>query len=229
MNSVPKTSGVYKITCTANGKIYVGSAINLQKRWAFHLWELRSNRHGNSRLQHAWNKYSESVFEFEIIELVMPWSRKDREQHWLDTLKPYNREVGFNVCKIAGETPSLIGHFVSAESRAKMSAAAKGRKQSAETIEKRMVKIRGRKLTPEHIEKVAAIHRGKKLKSEQVDNLAELNSRNYIVTSPDGIETQVRNLSKFCRENGLSNKGLSNVAYGFQSNYKGWKCRREKD
>src|SRR5258705_1470084 len=197
MDSIPKTSGIYKITCTANGKMYVGSAVNLLKRWSFHLWELRNNRPDNSRLQNAWNKYGESTFEFEIIEVAMSWSRKDREQYWLDKLKPYDREIGFNVCKIAGEVPSLIGHTVSPEARAKIGAANKGRKQSAETIEKRMTKIRGRKLTPEHIEKVAAVHRGKKLKPEQVENLAEINSRNYIVTSPDGIEIKVRNLSKF--------------------------------
>jgi len=226
MDSIPQTSGIYKITCTVNGKIYIGSAINLYKRLAYHRWELRNGRHENSYLQRTWNKYGESAFVFEVIELVMPWSRVDRENYWLKTLRPFDRNIGFNTCETAGEVPSLIGHSVSAESRAKMSRAAQNRGMQSEAIEAMRRFNTGRKHTPEHIEKVAAAHRGKKIKPEQLEKMTEATSRNYIVTSPDGIEIRVRNLSKFCRDNGLNNKALSNVAYGLCSHHKGWKCRR---
>ena len=229
MDSIPRTSGIYKITCTVNGKIYVGSAINLYKRLQGHQWELRNNRHTNIYLQRAWNKYGESAFTFEVIELVMPWSRFDRENYWLKTLKPFDKNIGFNTCKTAGEIPSQKGRLVSDETRAKMSRAAQNRGMQPEAIEAMRRANAGKKHTPEHIEKVAAVHRGKKIKPEQLEKMTEATSRNYIATSPNGIEIRVRNLSKFCRDNGLNNKALSNVAYGFCSHHKGWKCRRDKE
>ncbi len=38
---IPDTSGVYQIRCKSNGKIYVGSAVNLRARWDTHRRELR--------------------------------------------------------------------------------------------------------------------------------------------------------------------------------------------
>src|SRR5712671_3867618 len=96
-SSVPRTSGIYKITCIANGKIYVGSSANLRIRWEQHCNDLRRKAHHSIHLQRAWNKYGENVFIFEIIELVMPWAILDREQYWLDKLKPYDRSIGFNI------------------------------------------------------------------------------------------------------------------------------------
>lgn len=239
-SSIPHSSGIYKITCTANGKIYVGSSNDLMRRWWQHRRALSLNNHRNKHLQNAWNKYGETVFSFEIVELVMPWALIDREQYWLDKLRPFG-EAGFNIAEDA-ENPArgrklsiehranvsvaLMGHVVSVETRAKISAAHKGKKSSPDAIEKRAARLRGRKLSPAHIQKISAIHKGKKLKPEQVHQMAEVNSRDYIVTSPDGIEIRVRNLSRFCRDNNLSNKALSNVAYGLSTHHKGWKCRR---
>lgn len=82
--------GVYKITNTVNGKFYVGSAINIKRRWTVHRYKLRHNKHDNKHLQSAWNKYGESAFEFSIIELCEDSLQK--EQHYLDALKPeYNK------------------------------------------------------------------------------------------------------------------------------------------
>jgi group I intron endonuclease len=98
MNSVPHSSGIYKIVCIPTGKIYVGSSENLRRRWSSHKRLLKTSHHPNPYLQSAWDKYGEAAFTFEIIELVMPWSVLDREQYWLDKLKPYDRKIGFNAC-----------------------------------------------------------------------------------------------------------------------------------
>src|SRR5260221_10258416 len=47
LNAIPTTSGIYKITCTVNKKIYIGSSINLRKRKGEHWRELRQNKHNN--------------------------------------------------------------------------------------------------------------------------------------------------------------------------------------
>lgn len=78
-------TGIYIITCLINGRRYIGSAINIEKRWSEHLRMLRGNYHDNSKLQRAWNKYTEEQFTFTIIELCEPDSLLPREQHYLDT------------------------------------------------------------------------------------------------------------------------------------------------
>src|SRR5216684_1737979 len=66
-NPIPATSGIYKITCTANKKIYIGSAVNLYHRKGQHFSDLRQNKHHNPIMQNAWNKYGEQAFIFEVL------------------------------------------------------------------------------------------------------------------------------------------------------------------
>lgn len=95
-------SGVYKITNLINDKIYVGSANNLRARWHRHRSELSKNKHHNKHLQSSWNKYGEDCFEFRVIEIVDNISiLQNREQYWLDTLKSYDRQNGYNILKKA--------------------------------------------------------------------------------------------------------------------------------
>lgn len=63
-----KTCGVYAITNKINGKVYVGSSADIEKRWNYHRRELSKNSHKNKHLQNAWNKYGENNFEFTIVE-----------------------------------------------------------------------------------------------------------------------------------------------------------------
>lgn len=55
---------IYKITNKINGKIYIGSAIDMDQREHSHCSDLRCHRHHNSHLQNAFNKYGEDAFEF---------------------------------------------------------------------------------------------------------------------------------------------------------------------
>src|SRR5260221_216219 len=123
MNDIPATSGIYKITCTVNKRIYIGSAVNLRKRQINHFSELQKNKHRNPKLQNAWNKYGEEAFTFEVLEYVLPMSLTAREQYWFKKLKPFGRK-GFNIAHEAG---SSLGIKRSPESRTKMSVARKGK------------------------------------------------------------------------------------------------------
>lgn len=79
-------SGIYKIWHTASGRIYIGSATNIERRWDEHVRHLRSGKHANAHLQNAWNKYGQSAFLFEVVELCGEAELLVREQHYLDTL-----------------------------------------------------------------------------------------------------------------------------------------------
>ena len=49
------TCGIYKIENKENGKVYIGSSKNIEKRWEAHEVGLKNKRHHNAKLQHAWN------------------------------------------------------------------------------------------------------------------------------------------------------------------------------
>jgi group I intron endonuclease len=87
-------SGIYKITNKKNGKIYVGSSLNIYKRWWYHAERLNNNTHTNPHLQASWNKYGGNNFCFSIIEIVNADNLLEREQYWIDVLQPqYNMKM----------------------------------------------------------------------------------------------------------------------------------------
>jgi group I intron endonuclease len=80
---IPTLSGVYQIVCKPNGKIYVGSAINLRWRWHSHRRDLGNGVHVNPHLQFAWNLYGETNFEFSVLEYVDEQRLLTTEQLWI--------------------------------------------------------------------------------------------------------------------------------------------------
>lgn len=90
-------SGIYLITCTSNKSKYVGSAVNLSRRFKEHIYDLLKNNHHNKHLQNAWNKYGEGCFVFSVLEVVSDRETiYDREQFWIETIKPE-----FNMSKVS--------------------------------------------------------------------------------------------------------------------------------
>jgi len=163
-NLIPAISGIYKITCTANKKIYIGSAVNLYLRKHVHFSELRYNKHCNPHLQNAWNKYGEQSFTFEVLEYVLPMSLAAREQYWFKKLKPFG-EKGFNIAREAGSplgNKSRTGMKNTPEANEKTRQAKLGHIVSPETRKKLSQARLGKKLSPEAIKSIADGHRGTK-------------------------------------------------------------------
>lgn len=102
------TSGIYKILNKIDGKFYIGSSKNIEGRWSDHIRNLRSNSHVNPKLQHAWNFHGENNFEFLIVESTD--DVLDREQYFLDELKPYIRGIGYNICETSSGGDNLKNH-----------------------------------------------------------------------------------------------------------------------
>jgi group I intron endonuclease len=136
-------SGIYRITNIWTNDIYVGSAVNFKKRWNWHLKDLKGNRHSNSYLQNAWNKYGNDYFKFEIIECCEKEKLIEREQYWIDTLKCV-RPNGYNLAPIAGNS---LGIKRSAETREKQRQKKLGVKQSPEHVASRVAKLIGHKVS----------------------------------------------------------------------------------
>lgn len=63
-----KICGIYAIKNKLNNKMYIGSSIDIKKRWKQHKNLLKNNKHHSKKLQSAWNLSSAKNFEFKIIE-----------------------------------------------------------------------------------------------------------------------------------------------------------------
>ena len=160
-------TGVYCWLNRRTGKRYVGSAArSLSGRKVDHLSELRRNKSPCTYLQHAWNKYGEKVFAFQVLERCLPKDCLTREQHFIDYYDSANTEHGYNCNPTAG---SVLGYRwkrkaprppATEETRHRLSAAGMGKRHSEETkakIAAAMVgKLTGRKLTEEHKLKISA-------------------------------------------------------------------------
>ena len=85
--TIPTSSGIYKFTNNINNKIYIGSSINLRKRFLTHLTLLRKNSHHSKSFQNSWNKFGEDVFSYEIMEFVENLDELlIKEQYYLDNI-----------------------------------------------------------------------------------------------------------------------------------------------
>lgn len=82
-----------------NNKKYVGQTRSIKDRWNEHIKNLTYNRHGNTYLQRAWNKYGKDNFQFLIIEEVKDENKlTEREQYWIDFYKTRNlKKFGYNL------------------------------------------------------------------------------------------------------------------------------------
>ena len=84
-------SGVYKITNTITGDFYIGSSKNVKHRLAEHKCKSTWNKCPNKQLYKDMQKYGVDKFEFQIIAEVEPEELKEKEQQFIETLKPtYN-------------------------------------------------------------------------------------------------------------------------------------------
>ena len=90
--------GIYKIKNKLNGKYYVGSSIDIDRRFIEHQMNLERGI-DSPYLQNAWNKYGKENFVFEFVEKVEnEESLRSVEQKYLD----YGFEKGllYNIAKI---------------------------------------------------------------------------------------------------------------------------------
>ena len=91
-----RVCGVYRITNTINGKVYLGSSTDPKERFRDHRARLNGGGHDNPHLQNSWRKYGAEAFRFEIVERCAPEMLEERETHWIMELGSHNDENGYN-------------------------------------------------------------------------------------------------------------------------------------
>ncbi len=100
-----KPAGVFQVKNMVNGKVLLGSSLNLEGSLNKHRFMLRIGSHTNKTLQADWNEFGETQFIFEILEEVKRkddpnFNLKDEltllEMIWLEKLQPFG-ERGYNL------------------------------------------------------------------------------------------------------------------------------------
>jgi hypothetical protein len=100
-----KPSGVYQVRNLSNGKVLLGSSLNLDGLLNRNRFMLRNNGHLNKELQKDWNELGPDQFVFDVLEVVQVqddpnFNLKDEltllEQIWLEKLHPFG-ERGYNI------------------------------------------------------------------------------------------------------------------------------------
>ena len=96
--------GVFRITNKANGKIFIGSSLDLVAIWHAQKLQLDFGMHQNSELQSDWKKYGPDNFIYEIVEEIKEQDDKPLdynkeikalEQMIIEELQPFN-DKGYN-------------------------------------------------------------------------------------------------------------------------------------
>ena len=99
-----KPAGVFQVRNMANGKVLLGSSLNLEGPLNKHRFMLKINGHPNKELQQDWNELGPDQFSFEILETVQisdnpNFNLKDEltllEEVWLEKVQPFG-ERGYN-------------------------------------------------------------------------------------------------------------------------------------
>lgn len=134
-------SGIYQIKNIKNGKVYIGSSENIERRWKSHVALLNRQAHHSSHLQSAWNRYGQESFEFSILLKCSKDELLDKEQDLLSNTRPeYNMSGIAGLIEMTKLTKKKIGDALrgkpkSKEHREALSAAKLGRKQMPRTEE----------------------------------------------------------------------------------------------
>lgn len=178
--------GIYRLINIINGKSYIGSSVDINKRVKRHVRELRDNKHANKHLQRSWIKYGGDSFIYTIIELTDINNLRIREQYYLDS-----QSCEYNICIDA--TAPMMGRTHTRETILKMKnriqptgkdSPSYGKKWSKETREKILKTRVGLKRTTQFKEK----QRSNAIKKELHKYLIESNNKRKLkIIDSNGI------------------------------------------
>lgn len=179
-----RNCSIYTITNTVNGKVYVGSSVDMKARINRHFNHLRKGIHYNGKLQRAFSKHGEQAFVVGVVDECFVSERGAVESEWIERFDSARR--GYNICPIgmsvlgAKQSPEHVarrmaskkGYKHSDETRAKLSAVAKSRSGAAhlhtpEVRAKVGLKLVGRPLSDEHKKKLSQIAKSRPAPSEE--------------------------------------------------------------
>lgn len=236
-----KISGIYIIENLVNGKVYVGSSINIVRRWQDHISSLCRCKHYNKHLQYAWCQHGKDNFRFEIIERGLPGHLlADRENCWMNAYNSLSTSYGYNVA--VDTVCPLRGSKWTNESKNKMHASLQKYLNTKFVYKKyKFIDPEGTVVVVDHLSNFCKKHNldarhmvaftGRKshkgwrpfLDSEiGVKHCLGIPKKSYDLVSPDGVRMQGEGIREFCREHNLVSQCIGYLLSGKQNKHKGW-------
>lgn len=209
----PKIQGVYCIRNVVTNMNYIGSARNLRERIRHHQWMLRNDRHENSRLQNAYNKYGNNSFYFIVLDMWSDYPLLDVEQHFIDGFSSYIKGVGYNILPKAGSSAGVV---MAQETKDKISEFHKGKNKTTEHNLKNSLAQRG-ELNHMFGKKLSEGHRAKLIG----DRLKV--RKPFSIINPNGEVVSGIGICEFAKQNNLSYRSLVGVMSGRIKQYKKYK------
>lgn len=76
--------GIYYIENIDNGKKYIGQSIDIFRRYATHMSQLKHNNHVNDHLQNAYNLYGVEKFNLRVLEECKIDELDEQETYWIE-------------------------------------------------------------------------------------------------------------------------------------------------
>ena len=150
------TCGIYMIQNKVNNKMYIGQAVDIEKRWNDHIWNLNNKRNENRHFINAWYKYGEENFKFTILLECKESDLNMYEEYYIFELMTYDPRVGYNK-NYGGDSGRPTE-----EAKRKMSEAQKGKQLSEEHKRKISESQKGKQFSEEHKRKISEYRKGKR-------------------------------------------------------------------
>lgn len=209
---------IYFLENKVNHNNYIGATIRLRKRLLNHLKKLKRNQHSNKKIQKEWDKYQQNKFVFGVIEETTKKEKRDREQYYINKLKPeYNKIIDIR----KGPDPDKIsqtlqGREFSQEHKDKIARANKNRiwrdksrqknrqhrlnsTQSEETKAKISQSLKGREVSKETREKLRKLHIGISKNKGEDNSSAKLTAK------------EVKNIKRMLQNSKLTHKEIADI------------------
>lgn len=211
-----KICGIYSIFNTKTNKYYIGSSVNIKRRFNEHKKHLQYNNHINPHLQSTYNKYGLSSLIFNIIEECDESLLEERENYYINKYKSNDSRYGYNI--------AIAYHG----------------KMKQEVKDKISKSNKGRIFTEDHKKKLSESHKGMKAWNKGLHTGS--NRKDYkhspeirekisqaIKNSPNykNISEAAKNRNSWCK--GLTKENDERVKRISESVKKSWEKRRMKN
>lgn len=170
--------GIYCAIHRDSGRCYVGSSVRVGKRIREHIY--RANR-GDSGWFYKHLRGRADEFDWELLEECAENNLIDRELFWMKFLGCVSVN-GFNTLLSSTVGPRGMNH--TELSKARMSAAKKGRAPSDSCILAARLRNTGRTFTQEHKAKIGAAHKGKSVSREHIERMVSLRRKPILQLCP---------------------------------------------
>jgi group I intron endonuclease len=231
--------GIYKIINVLNDKFYIGSAVSFRKRKTRHFSELRTGKHKNRHLQHAWVKHGEQAFVFVVVEVVEDRTQLlDVENRWLKPHvgQPYCYNIGTDASApsmgLSGELSPTWGYKHTAGAKANIGVSSRGRVHTPESREKIRRFLVGKPRSAAVRAKLSAALSGAgnpNYGKPRSDAFKEKVRKSVEVVSPTGVVTLYPSISALREAMGLKpptvNRALKSGKVLVRGPYAGWLFR----